>query len=249
MNGLIDYEWLPFLKSMAKIADPWMPSRKSLHLQPYYWTIRECEYSTDVIFKSDSSLQAVYPFLLDHAIRHFHTQDVLRFPQRRANCNFQGEVKSSFKVRMEGTRIKHWVGENSIKMYDKQGSVLRVETTMNNPRRWRVWRRTTRKGKRCIAWIPMRKNIADTKRRAEICLSSNARYLGALSVVGDSTPACKILDPLAKRLIRNRRSYRPLHSVDPGDAELFSAISRGEFLLYGFRNQDICNILHPGSDS
>ena len=148
--------------------------------------------------KADSSLQAVYPFLLDHAIRHFHARDVLRFLQRRVNCNFQGEVKSSFKVRVEGTRIKHWVEENSIKMYDKQGSVLRVETTMNNPRRWRVWRRTTRKGKRCMAWIPMRKSIADIKRRAEICLSANARYLDTLSVVGDPTPACKILDPLAK---------------------------------------------------
>ncbi len=249
MNRLIDYEWTPFLKSMAKIANPWMSSRNHLHLQPYYWTIRECEYSTDVIFKSDRNLQAVYPFLLDHAIRHFHTQDVLRFLQRRVNCNFQGEVKSSFKVRVEGTRIKHWVEENSIKMYDKQGSVLRVETTMNNPRRWRVWRRTTRKGKRCMAWIPMRKSIADIKRRAEICLSANARYLDALSVVGDSTPAYKILDPLAKRLVQNGRSYRPLHSVDPGDAELFSTISRGEFLLHGFRNPDICKILHPGSDS
>lgn len=249
MNRLIDRDWLPFLQRMAKIANPWMSSSNHLHIQPYYWTIRECEYSTDVIFKNNSDLQAVYPFLLDHAIRHFHTQDVLRFLQRKVNCNFHGEVKSSFKVRVEGTRIKHWVEENSIKMYDKQGSVLRVETTMNNPRRWRVWRRTTRKGKRCMAWIPMRKSIADIKRRAEVCLCANARYLDALSVVGDPTPACKILDPLAKRLIQNERSYRPLHSVDPGDAALFSAISRGVFLLHGFRNQDICKILYPGFDS
>lgn len=249
MNQLIDYPWLPFLKHMAKIANPWMTARNPLHLQPYYWSVRECEYSTDVIFKSDRSLQTVYPSLLDHAIRHFHSQDVLRFLQRRVNCNFQGEVKSSFKVRVEGTRIKHWVEENSIKMYDKQGSVLRVETTMNNPRRWRVWRRTTRKGKRCMAWIPMRKSIADIKRRAQISLGSNSRYLDALSVVGDSTPACKILDPLAKRLIQNGRSYRPLHPVDPIDSHIFSTVSRGEFLLHGFCNRDVRQILHPGSDS
>ena len=249
MNRLIDRDWLPFLQRMAEIANPWMSSSNHLNIQPYYWTVRECEYSTDVIFNNNSDLQAVYPSILDHAIRHFHTQDVLRFLQRKVNCNFHGEVKSSFKVRVEGTRIKHWVEENSIKMYDKQGSVLRVETTMNNPRRWRVWRRTTRKGKRCMAWIPMRKSIADIKRRAEVSLCANARYLDALAVVGDPTPACKILDPLAKRLIQNERSYRPLHSVDPGDAALFSAISRGEFLLHGFRNQDICKILYPGFDS
>ena len=248
MNCLIDRNWLPFLKHMARIANPWMGSRNPLHLQPYYWSIRECEYATDVLFKDKMNLQAIYPSLLDHAIRHFHCQDVLRFLQRRVNVLFQGEVKSSFKIRVEGTRIRHWVEENSIKMYDKQGSVLRVETTMNNPRRWRVWRRTTRKGKRCMAWIPMRKSIADIKRRAEVCHAANSRYLDALSVVGDSAPVHKILDPLAKRLTHGGRSYRPLHAVDPVDAELLSAISCGEFLLHGFRNQDVRKRLYPGSD-
>jgi len=249
MNSLINRNWLPFLKRMARIANPWLNSRNPLKLQPYYWTIRECEYATDVLFKDKTNLQAIYPSLLDHAIRHFHCHDVLRFLQRRVNGQFEGELKTSFKIRIEGARIRHWVEENSIKMYDKQGSVLRVETTMNNPRRWRVWRRTTRKGKRCMAWIPMRKSIADVKRRAEICLSANGRYLDALSVVGDSIPAFKVLDPLAKRLTLHGRSYRPLHAVDPLDAELLSAISCGEFLLHGFRNQDVRESLYPGSRS
>jgi hypothetical protein len=249
MNCLIDRNWLSFLQRMARLANPWMQSRNPLDLQPYYWSIRECEYATDILFKDKARLQAVYPYLLDHAIHHFHSQDILRFLQRKVNCLFQGEVKSSFKVRVEGTRIKHWVEENSIKMYDKQGSVLRVETTMNNPRRWRVWRRTTRKGKRCMAWIPMRKSIADIKRRSQVCLAANIRYLDALSVVGESVPIHKVLDPLAQRLTRVGRSYRPLHPVDPADAELLSVISRGEFLLHGFRNQDVRKLLHPGSET
>ena len=44
----------------------------------------------------------------------------------------QAEVVSDMKTRPEGVRIKHRLGENSIKMYDKQGSVLRVETTIND---------------------------------------------------------------------------------------------------------------------
>jgi hypothetical protein len=247
MDSLIDRHWLAWLQRMARTINPWIPGNP-LHLQPYYWTIRECEYSSDVLFKDAASLKAVYPALLDHAVHHFHTQDVLRFLQRHVCCRFKGEVKSNLKVRIEGTRIKHWVEENSIKMYDKQGCVLRIEVTINNPRRWKVWRRATRKGKRCMAWIPMRKSIADIRRRAEISRAANERYLDALSVVGQSVPAHQVLDPVAKQKISNGRSYRPLHPIAPKDAAVLSAVSRGEFLLHGFRNRDVRQLLFPGAD-
>ena len=43
----------------------------------------------------------------------------------------KADVVSDLKTRPEGVRIKHRLGGNAIKMYDKQGSVLRVETTIN----------------------------------------------------------------------------------------------------------------------
>ena len=54
--------------------------------------------------------------------------------------NFVGQVVSDLKVRPEGVRIKHRVNGNSIKMYDKQGSVLRVEATINEPKDFKVYR-------------------------------------------------------------------------------------------------------------
>ena len=47
---------------------------------------------------------------------------------------------SDLKRRAEGMRIKHRVNANWIKMYDKQGSVLRVETVINNTRDMKVFR-------------------------------------------------------------------------------------------------------------
>lgn len=44
-------------------------------------------------------------------------------------------------------RVKHRVDENSLKMYNKQGRVLRVETTINNPRRPYVYRRRRQRGR------------------------------------------------------------------------------------------------------
>ncbi len=42
------------------------------------------------------------------------------------------EIGSQFSTRIEGTCIKHRFGKCSIKMYDKLGVVLRIETTTND---------------------------------------------------------------------------------------------------------------------
>ena len=40
--------------------------------------------------------------------------------------------------RVGGSRIKHRVKQNWLKMYDKAGLVLRIETVINNPNEFRV---------------------------------------------------------------------------------------------------------------
>src|SRR5262249_30049513 len=49
----------------------------------------------------------------------------------RAPPRYQDEVTSDLKRRPEGVRIKHRAGRNAVKLSDKPGSVLRVETTLN----------------------------------------------------------------------------------------------------------------------
>jgi hypothetical protein len=50
------------------------------------------------------------------------------------HAHFKGQVLSDLRRRPEGVRVKHRVNRNSVKMYDKAASVLRVETTLNNMR-------------------------------------------------------------------------------------------------------------------
>ena len=92
-------------------------------LEFYYWSLSQSEYATDILFRDATALKEIYPALLKHAIHHFKSKDVLRFLGRRING--EGEVRSHMGSRVEGVRIKHWVEENSIKMYDKASSVLR----------------------------------------------------------------------------------------------------------------------------
>jgi hypothetical protein len=112
----------------------------------YYWTTQESEFATDLMFKSPKPLSRIYPVLVRHAITSFSSADVMRFLGHRVAAHgkvhgkFKGEVVSDLKERPEGIRVKHTLNANSIKMYDKQGSVLRVETTINRTRDFRVYR-------------------------------------------------------------------------------------------------------------
>lgn len=239
LDELTQRKWAPSLRSLAERINPWILPDSGLNLRGYYWSIRQGEYSTDVMFWDNASLAAVYPALVRHAIEQFSTQDVLRFLGRRTNTRFNGEVKTSLERRIEGIRVKHWVEENSIKMYDKQGSVLRIETTINNPRRFKVRRRTTRRGQRVMGWLPLRKGVVDIRRRVEISRAANERYLEALSVVGMPNPSCKLLDPVSKPQVLCGRRYRPLRPISPEDAAVFQATLQGQFFIQGFQNKDI----------
>src|SRR5215471_11281838 len=239
LNRLETYPWVGFLNRLVKIVNPLMSPKAGLKLKGYYWSIRQCEYATDVMFNDSTSLSEIYPKLTNHAINSFGSDDVLRFLGRRTNSRFNGRIESSLIRRLEGVRVKHWVEENSIKMYDKAGSVLRIETTINNPRRFRVRRKARRNGRQLKAWLPMRKGIADTKRRVELCRAINGRYLDALSVIGIDKPSYRLLDSVSQRLCTGGRSYRALRPISPEDSRVFQVMMRGEFLLQGFRNGDL----------
>jgi hypothetical protein len=81
---------------------------------------------------------------------------------------FVGELNSSLKRRAEGLRVKHFVNGNSIKLYDKQGTVLRVETTINHPEEFKVWRAKENDRQQRLGWRELRRAIADLPRRAQV---------------------------------------------------------------------------------
>jgi hypothetical protein len=239
MDRLTERNWGRFLDALAQRVNPWLHPRTGLDVRSYYWSVRQGEYATDVMFHSAKKLAEIYPLLLRHAMFQFGSEEVMRFLQRRTNQRFAGEVSSDLQRRLEGIRVKHRVEENSIKMYDKQGSVLRIETTINNPRRFKVHRSGICRGKKVKKWLPMRKGIADIRRRVELSRAANARYLEALSVVGLETPSYRLLDQVNHVVKKVRRQYRALRPISPDDASLFQAILHGEHSLQGFRNRDL----------
>jgi hypothetical protein len=234
IDKLNERDWAKVLSAFARRVNPWLNPKGEVVFKPYYWTVRQSEYALDVIFGDLQSLAEIYPALTDHAINQFSSRDVLRFLDRHTNSRFSGEAKSEFAYRVEGLRVKHFVEENSIKIYDKAGSVLRIETTINNPRRFRGRRERTRNGKSAMRWLPLRKGIVDLKRRVEISRAANERYLEALAVVGVPTPSHKLLDSVAHRVEdQNNRRYRALRPVSPEESRVFRVVLRGENNIQG----------------
>jgi len=249
MQDLEERHWERWLKVLAARVNPLLGKDSGLDLHPYYWSLSESEYATDVMFRDTAALQRVYPALVDHAIRRFDSKEVLRFLGRRTNCRFDGEVATSYLVRPEGVRVRHWLQENSIKMYDKQGSVLRIETTINNARRFTVRRMTVWKGVRRLRWVRMRHAVVDLARRVEISRAANERYLEALAVVEISSPAHALLDGVSRPVKKDRRPYRALRPVSPSEAAVFAAVLKGQFLVKGFTNRDVREQVDSGKST
>jgi hypothetical protein len=221
--------------------------------RPYYWTAEQTEWATDVIFDCPAQLAELYPRLIHHGITTFGSRDVLRFLQQKVPAHggidgrFAGEVMSDLKSRPEGVRIKHSCGRNSVKMYDKQGQVLRIETTIHNPKGLKAFRPSADGS---LQWQKLRKGVADLHRRSELSQAANERYLEALGAVESPTPLEKFTAPLCEPVVQEGRRYRGLNPLSEDDARVLEAVQQGEHLISGFRNRDIRQFLYgdPPSD-
>ena len=213
--------------------------------QSYYWSIDQSEFATDLMFKTPDALAAIYPALVHHGIRHFGTPEVLRFLGRtvpahgRVHRLYKGEVETGLTHRPEGMRLKHYVNGNSIKIYDKHGQVLRVETTLTHPHDFRVFRAPEDRPRGKKRWMLLRKSVADARRRAQVCAAANDRYLAALAAAPADLAAGDAVQSLCRRAVKNDRRYRALNPWAPDDAALLQVVARGEWVLNGFRNRDV----------
>jgi hypothetical protein len=249
MNAQLGAAWPALLDGFARQLNPHHEAMFAAFPVDYYWTVYQSEWASDLMFRNAASLAGLYPKLVHHGMTTFRSADVMRFlgrtipPSGRLPANLKADVASDLTTRPEGVRIKHRLGANTIKMYDKQGSVLRVETTINDAAAFKSFRTPEGKPAAPRAWHRMRKGIADLHRRTQVSQAANDRYLRALASVEDTTALGKLAAPLCQPATRNGRRVRPLNPYAPGDGALLEAIGRGEFALNGFRNRDLRRLL------
>ncbi len=96
------------------------------------WSIYQAEWATDIIFKNDKILPDLYDQIVRTAICEVKCPDIYDFMGKRLSKNSKPDVSTRLQTFVEGTRIKHTLKSTSIKMYDKQDCVLRIETTTSD---------------------------------------------------------------------------------------------------------------------
>jgi len=212
----------------------------------YYWSASQSEYAADVMFRGRATLERIYPPLVHHAVMSYGAEQVMRYMGRPGRVGIHDEVVTDRRRRSEGVRVKHWLNQNSIKFYDK-GSVLRNEVTINAPKDFRVWRAAENKPEGPKQWRVLRRSVADFSRRAEVSRKATDRYLTALAAVKIQTTLAEEAVQLCQAIKRAGQRYRGLNPLGAADAELLTAVSRGEFAINGFRNRDIRRRLYGQS--
>jgi hypothetical protein len=240
---LAQKNWPRVLESFARKVNPLLTT--VLSGDRYYWVCDQCELALDLLFRDRASLASLYKHLLEYAARAFGAEDVLTFFGRKLQGNFQGEVLTDYKVRIQGARIKHRLAGNWIKMYDKAGVILRIETVINQPQQFKVLRRGRREGRMVLGWFPMAKRVTNLPRYWEIGQAACERYAQALAEVDDPRQAYQKVHRLTRSCCRQGRQVRGLNPLRTEDAALFEAVLRGEYLLHGFRNGDMVGRLYP----
>jgi hypothetical protein len=107
----------------------------------YHWSFMQVEYATDLVFRSQTTLKPLYEQLSRQAILTVKAEHVATFLGHKITPQLAQEIGSQFATRIEGTCVKHRFGKSSIKIYDKFGLVLRIETTTNDVSAFKHYRK------------------------------------------------------------------------------------------------------------
>jgi hypothetical protein len=205
-----------------------------------HWSLMQVEYATDLVFHRQDVLRPLYEALARTAIHAVKCEQVATFLGHRLTESYEGEIGNDFSTRVEGTRIKHYMGPAAIKMYDKFALILRVETTCNDVTFFKHHRRVEHHdGTWDMRLAPMKKSIYSLPDLMTLLHDANRRYLEFLGTIDDPTAGVQRLEKISERVHDRDRSYRGFNLFDGDDLDLFLAISRGQFLISGFRNCDL----------
>jgi hypothetical protein len=249
LDAQLRVHWPKLLDEVRARVHPRHPELLGKFRADYYWSLKQSEWASDVLFEEPAALRQRYGNWLRFALTNYASADVLRFLGRKLPASgavhgrYADEVLSDLGRRVDGVRLKHRAGDNSIKMYDKAGGrVLRVETTINDPSDFKVYRTKEGDPEGDKAWLPLRQGVADLHRRAEVSQAANDRYLEGLAAVDHAGSLRELTEHLGRRVKEPGKGSRKLRGLNPlagADAALLEVVARPEFTVNGLRNRDV----------
>jgi DNA-binding transcriptional ArsR family regulator len=216
----------------------------------YHWSLTQLEYSTDIVFRSPAFLKSLYEQLCRHAVLTVKAENIATFLGHKLPPHVVAELGSQFSTRIEGTCIKHRYGKCSVKMYDKFGLVLRLETTTNDVSFFKHHRKVEHRDK-SSTWelAPVKKYIYSLKSMRDILFACNQRYLAYLSTLDDFSAGVRALDKITRPRSAKGKSVKPINFFSSTDQSLLRALLRPGFNIAGVRRSDIVSLVTELSPS
>ena len=204
----------------------------------YHWSLMQVEYATDLIFKRREDLQPLYETLIRTAIHTVKPEQVAMFLGKKLDGRTTAELGTDFRTRAQGTCVKHYLGWAAIKMYDKQGIVLRIETTVNNVTELKHYRAVEhRDGTTEMKIAPMQKTIYSLPPLRDLLRAANQRYLEFLAALDDPSDGQRQLPKLGTSQKKAGRSFRGFNLFTEADLVPVLALLRGEGCISGITNR------------
>jgi hypothetical protein len=208
--------------------------------QSYHWSLMQVEYATDLAFRSTATLRPLYEQLIRQSVLSVKAEQVASFLGRHITPQLAQEIGSQFSTRIEGTCVKHRFGKSSIKMYDKCGIVLRIETTTNDVSFFRHHRKVEhRNGPPTRELAPVKKSIYSLIDLREILLGCNRRYLAHLSALDDFSAGVRALGRLTRPREVDGKTVKGINFFEPGDSALLHALQDPRVNIAGVRRADL----------
>jgi hypothetical protein len=208
--------------------------------QTYHWSLMQVEYATDLVFRSAATLGPLYQQLTRESVLSVKAEQIATFLGRQITPQLAQEVGSQFSTRIEGTCIKHHFGKASIKMYDKFGCVLRIETTANDVAFFKHHRKVEhRDGPPTRDLAPVKKTIYSLIDLREILFDCNRRYLAHLSALDDFSAGVRALERVTKPHTVGDKTVKGINFFQAGDSALLHALQNPRVNIAGIRRRDL----------
>jgi len=239
--------WPNILERYARRVNPLLAAE--LKGLTHYWVTDQAEYAPDVRFADKEKLAGLFGRLLAFARLTFSPKKIFCYLGRKWHEQFAGEIQTHYQsVREPGACIKHFMKRNWLKMYDKLGLLLRVETVIHQPGAFKVLRDCRhRDGTTSLGWFAMCKGVGHLHHYQRHAGACNHRYLAALAAVEDPTPGYEDLQTLTEPQRHDGRSSAGFNPAREVEVRLFAAVLAGDHIAQGFRNQDLREALYRES--
>jgi hypothetical protein len=132
------------------------------------------------------------------------------------------------------------MGKNSVKMYDKFGRVLRLETTTNDVSFFKHHRKVEhRDGHTTRELAAVKKSIYSLIDLREILTGCNRRYLEFLSALDDFSAGHRSLDKLTTPKEVDGHRVKGFNFFDKTERSLLCSLQRPQFNIRGVRRADL----------